>query len=174
MQKTKTNFIKTKMLQTAVDLLSNDYAIAIKKWNSMEHDGVVLTDEQIEKFRETLDHMLMVKVQSMDKEVTKALKRGEAKPERILNLLFLDNTVSNHYISESCKAGRFSQTKVPPCSYGMIYMNEKHMLVKTDFEEFGVSNTYIFHKSGSAYDLLSKTGWKSYEDASQTLAVPTR
>ena len=175
MQKQNSNeSIKTKMLQTAVDLLANDYGIAIKRWNTMDHDGMLVKDEQIDRFKEVLNTMLTVKVQTMYKELAKAIAKGTERPERILNLVFVDSTVSNNYISESCRAAKFSQTKIPPRSFGMIYMNDKHMLVKTDFEELGVSNTYIFHNDSNKYSVLPKIGWKEPEDLASTLPIPTR
>ena len=175
MQKENSNkIIKTKMLQTAVDLFSNDYAIAIKRWNTMDHDGVMVKDEQIEKFKKMLSSMLMVRVQTMDKELAKEIAKGVERPERTLNLIFVDSTVSNNYISESCKASKFSQTKIPPRTFGMIYMNDKHMLVKTDFEELGVNNSYIFHNEENKYSVLPKIGWKEPEDLASTLPIPTR
>lgn len=168
------NIIKTKMLQTAADLLSNDYAIAIKKWNTMDHDAVVVSDEQIEKFKQNMASMLLIKLQTMDKELAREIKKGIERPEKILNLIFVDSTVSNHFISESCRASKFSQTKIPPRSFGMVYMNNKHMLVKSDFNEFDVSNTYIFHNDGKSCNVLPKIGWKDDKDLVSTLPIPTK
>ena len=94
--------------------------------------------------------------------------------EKILNLIFVDSTVSNHYLSESCRAGKFSQTKIPPRSFGMIYMNDKHMLVKSDFTEFDINNIYIFHNNGNNFDVLQKSGWEAPEDVAHTLSIPSR
>ncbi len=160
---------ETTIMSIASKWLADDWKTAIKVWNDMPHDAVKLSNEQLDEFNKNLQEKLELELWKMNKKI-----KGGAKSQE-MTIVFLDPSVSNALLADTTRKSGFSQTKIPPESFALIYMNENHLLVRSHFSEFDVDNQYVFQGySTSDTNVSVKNGWEEAHKTNFDIPTPRR